>query len=142
MNNEIHSFAAVRSSASAPRNSTDPSRSDTSFARPNVVMIRPFFVPHIGLIRVFMRAVCQTRLDKECPCANFCKILETLENRRKLSEPVATRSNPWEILDPLEAHGNPRIFLDPWKLLEAVWKFLKSLDELRQIFLDLHTMIQ
>jgi hypothetical protein len=68
MNSEIHSFAAVRSSASAPRNATEPSRSDTSFARPNVVMIRPFFDPHTGLICVFMRPVCPSRLDKECPC--------------------------------------------------------------------------
>jgi hypothetical protein len=91
MKSEIHSFAAVRSSASAPRSSTDPSRSDTSFARPNVVMSRPFFVPHTGLIRVFMRTVCHVRLDKECPCAHFFKTLETLRNRRKLSESVATR---------------------------------------------------
>jgi hypothetical protein len=71
MKSEIHSFAAVRSSASAPRNSTEPSRSETSFARPNMVMSRPFFDPHNDLIRVFMRAVCHTRLDNECPCANF-----------------------------------------------------------------------
>lgn len=67
MKSEIHSFAAVRSSASAPRNCTEPSRSHTSFARPNVVMTRPFFDPQTDLIRVFMRAVCPTRLDKECP---------------------------------------------------------------------------
>jgi hypothetical protein len=85
MKSEIHSFAAVRSSASAPRNSTDPSRSDTSFARPNVVMSRPFFDPHTGLIRVFMRAVCHVRLDKECPWqifSKFWKLLETVENCR------------------------------------------------------------
>jgi hypothetical protein len=71
MKSEIHSLAAVRSSASAPRNSTEPSRRETSFARPKVVMVRPGFGAHNDVIRVFMRPVCRSRWDKECPSDEF-----------------------------------------------------------------------
>jgi hypothetical protein len=73
MKSEIHSFAAVRSSASAPRNSTEPSRSETNFARPNVVMIRSDLQPHNDLIRFFITRVCRTGLDKECPGVEILK---------------------------------------------------------------------
>jgi hypothetical protein len=64
-----------------------------------VVMSRPFFIQHTGLIRVFMRAVWHARLDKECPCAHFCKILETVEKSRRTPVNLPRPSRSYSELD-------------------------------------------
>jgi hypothetical protein len=39
-----------------------------------VVMVRPGFAAHNDVIRVFMRSVCRSRWDRECPGGNFAAL--------------------------------------------------------------------